>query len=197
MAAGIQGQEKDREVVETERQLLDAIRRGERDALRRLYDRYSRYAMAVGLRFIHDKGEMEDVLQDCFLSILSTIGNFEYRGEGSLKAWVSRIVTNHSIDWIKEHERMMFTDVFPDETEETNETIPEIDDIPPDILNTMIKRLPVGCRTVLNLHVFEQLTHREIGQRLNIKEKTSHSQYAYAKRLLAEMIRKYLNSQMR
>jgi len=56
MAVGVQGSKKDRgAVTETERQLLDAIRGGDPQALRRLYDRYSRYAMAVGLRYIHDK----------------------------------------------------------------------------------------------------------------------------------------------
>ena len=151
--------------------------------------------MAVGLRYVRDRSQMEDVLQDCFLSILTSIGSFEYRGEGSLKAWVSRIVANRAIDWIKEHERMLFTDAFPDETEENDEDATVIKDIPPDKLNMMIRQLPLGCRTVLNLHVFEQLTHREIAQRLNINEKTSHSQYAYAKVLLAKMIQKYLNSQ--
>jgi len=46
----------------------------------------------------------------------------------------------------------------------------------------------------LNLYVFEQLSHKEIALRLGIKESTSASQFYHAKRLLAEMITKYLNS---
>jgi len=43
--------------VETEQQLLSAIRGGDRQAMRRLYDRYSGYAMAVGLRYVPEREE--------------------------------------------------------------------------------------------------------------------------------------------
>lgn len=196
MAVGVQGSKKDRgAVTETERQLLDAIRGGDPQALRRLYDRYSRYTMAVGLRYIHDRSDMDDVLQDSFVSILGSIDRFRYKGEGSLKAWVSRIVTNRAVDWLKEHRRIKFVGDIPDEIDEEKEIIPEIDAVPPEILNRMIRQLPVGCRTVLNLYVFEQIPHKDIARRLNIKEKTSHSQYAHARRLLEKMIREYISSQ--
>ena len=60
--------------METERQLLEAIRGGERAALRRLYDRYSGYAMAVALRYVPDRDEVRDVMQDSFVRILTGIG---------------------------------------------------------------------------------------------------------------------------
>ena len=53
--------------METERELLEAIRSGERAALHRLYDRYSDYAMAIGLRYIPERDEVRDVLQDSFV----------------------------------------------------------------------------------------------------------------------------------
>ncbi len=74
------------------------------------------------------------------------------------------------------------------------EVLPDVEEVPPDILNEMIGRLPAGYRFVLNLFVFEQLSHKEIAVRLGIKESTSASQFYHAKRILAEMITKYLNS---
>ena len=59
--------------METERELLDAIRRGERAAMRRLYDRYSRYAMAIGLRYVPNRDDMRDVMQDSFVKIITNI----------------------------------------------------------------------------------------------------------------------------
>ena len=67
--------------METERQLLEAIRGGERAALRRLYDRYSGYAMAIGLRYVPERDEVRDVIQDSFVRILTTISQFDYRGD--------------------------------------------------------------------------------------------------------------------
>ena len=62
-------------------------------------------------------------------------------------------------------------------------------------LTELIGRLPDGYRTVLNLYVFEGLTHKEIAKRLNIKENSSASQYARARTMLARMIRKVMNTE--
>ena len=172
--------------METERQLLEAIRGGEKAALRRLYDRYSGYAMAVGLRYIPERDEVRDVLQDSFVKILTSIRQFNYQGEGSLKSWVSRIVSNRSIDYLREHQRFMLVDNMPEEPDEPEE--PDVGRVPPDVLMEMIGRLPQNYRTVLNLFVFEQRPHKEIAASLGIKENTSSSIFFRAKKMLARMI---------
>ena len=179
--------------METERQLLEAIRGGERAALRRLYDRYSGYAMAIGLRYVPERDEVRDVIQDSFVRILTTIGQFDYRGEGSLKSWVSRIVSNRAVDYLRQHQRFMTVDTIPEEPDIADE--PDISGIPPDVLTAMIGRLPPNYRTVLNLYVFEQQPHREIARMLGIKESTSSSLFFRAKKMLAKNIKDYLKSQ--
>ena len=181
--------------METERQLLDAILGGDNQAMRRLYDRFSGYTTAVALRYVPDSEDVRDVLQDSFVKILTSIQTFDYRGEGSMKAWVARIVANRAIDWVKEHERITLVEDIPEET--TDDGVPDVEPVPPDILEMMIGRLPAGCRMVLNLHVFGQLSHKDIAQQLGIKEDSSASQFFHAKKLLKEMISEYLNSQKR
>lgn len=179
--------------METERQLLEAICGGEKAALRRLYDRYSGYAMAIGLRYLPEGDEVRDVLQDSFVRILTSIGQFNYHGEGSLKSWVSRIVSNRSVDYLREHQRFRVVSGIPDEPDEEEE--PDVGGVPPDVLTKMIGRLPVNYRMVLNLYVFEQRSHREIAQLLDIKESTSSSLFFRAKKMLARMIKDYINKQ--
>ena len=179
--------------METELQLLEARRSGEREALRRLYDRYSGYAMAIGLRYLPEGDEVRDVLQDSFVRILTSIGQFNYHGEGSLKSWVSRIVSNRSVDYLREHQRFRVVSGIPDEPDEEEE--PDVGGVPPDVLTKMIGRLPVNYRMVLNLYVFEQRSHREIAQLLDIKESTSSSLFFRAKKMLARMIKDYINKQ--
>ena len=151
--------------------------------------------MAVALRYVPDREDVRDVLQDSFVKILTSIQTFDYRGEGSLKAWVARVVANRAIDWIKEHEKI--TNITDITEEMIDDGVPDVDEIPPDLLNQMIGRLPAGCRMVLNLFVFEQLSHKDIAQRLGIKEDSSASQFFHAKKLLKGMISDYLNSQKR
>lgn len=181
--------------METERQLLDAIRNGERAAMRRLYDRYSDYAMAVGLRYVPGRDEVRDVLQESFLKIITTIGQFEYRGEGSLKAWVARIVSNKAIDHLRASNRFIQAETLPELPDDGEDVEPDIGDLPPDVLMEMIGRLPTNYRTVLNLFVFEQCSHREIARQLGIKENTSSSIFFRAKRMLAKMISEHQNKQ--
>ena len=161
--------------------------------MRRLYERFSGYTMAIGLRFIPNRDEVRDVLQESFVRILTSIEEFDYRGEGSLKSWVSKIVANCAIDWLNEHGRVKITDELPVE-EAAEDEDPEVDRVPPDVLNNMIGQLPAGCRMVLHLHIFEQLSHQEIGKRLGIGESSSASQFFRAKKLLKTMIEDYLKS---
>ena len=180
--------------METERELLDAIRRGERAAMRRLYDRYSRYAMAIGLRYVPNRDDMRDVMQDSFVKIITNISRFDYRGEGSLKSWVSRIVANRAIDYVKEHERLHFTEEMPNDVIDPE---PDVGEVPDEMLDEMIRQLPANYRVVLNLFVFEQLSHREISQRLGISEHNSAIQFFRAKRALQKMVREYMNKRQK
>lgn len=181
--------------MESEEQLISAVKGGERAALRRLYDRYASCVMATGLRYVADQEAVRDVVQDSFVRILTGIGHFEYRGEGSLKSWVTRVAANRAIDYVREHQALTFVSELP--VDIADDEPPDVGAIPPEVLTTLIGRLPTGYRLVLNLHVFEHLSHREIAQRLGIKEDSSASQYARAKTLLGKMMKEYLKRQNR
>ena len=174
--------------MENEQQLLSAIKQGDRAAMRRLYERYKGYAMSIGLRYIPELSDVEDVVQDCFVTILTSISKFDYRGEGSLKSWIGRIVANKAIDFVKKNERIMFVDTIPDKQDDES----EIERIPPEVLTAMIAKLPSGCRMILNLYVFEHCSHKEIANKLGIKENTSSSQLSRARQLLAKMMTEYI-----
>ena len=174
--------------METEQQLQEAVKAGNRQAMKRLYERYKGYAMSTGLRYIPDNDDVEDVVQDSFVRILTSIQQFNYQGEGSLKSWIGRTVANKAIDFIRRHEHVNFTGTIPDMPDEE----PELERIPPDVLSNMIAQLPSGYRIVLNLYVFEHCSHKEIAQRLGIKERTSSSQYSRAKVILTKMMKDYI-----
>ena len=180
---------------ETERQLIEAIRSGDKEALRRLYERFSRFAMGVTLRYVPKRDDALDIVQDSFISILTSIDSFEYRGEGSLRSWVSKIVSHHAIDWIKKHQLLLFSDQMSDEIEEDEDS--DIEAVPQELMNEMIGRLPIRYSVVVNLRAFEELSHKDIALRLDISEKASVTLFSRAKRKLAKMIKEYLNSQGR
>ena len=87
--------------METEEQLLKAVKSGDRQAMRRLYERYKGYAMSIGLRYIPDSDDVEDVVQDSFVKILTSVQHIDYQGEGSLTAWVRKTVVNKALDFVR------------------------------------------------------------------------------------------------
>ena len=68
---------------------------------------------------------------------------------------------------------------------------PDTGDLPAEVIQEMIRKLPIGYRTVFNLYVFENKSHKEIATLLHIKEATSASQFHRAKNLLAKQIKQY------
>ena len=157
-----------------------------------VYCRYIEFLTAVCARYLSDEEDVHDVLQDSFVKILTSINRFEYREEGSLKAWMTRIVVNESLKLLKQKLRIELVEYDQKIADmQTTEDEPDTENIPAAVIQEMIRKLPDGYRTVFNLYVFENKSHKEIASMLNIKEKTSSSQLYRAKSLLAKLIKEY------
>lgn len=174
-----------------ERRLVKRLRSGDAGALQDFYALYSGSMSSVCGRYITDRDDMKDVLQECLIRIAEKIADFEYRGPGSLRAWVTRIVINQSLKYLKTRQAHEFARLDYDLPEEPEETEPPLNDIPPEVIYRMIRELPAGYRTIFNLYVFEEKSHQEIAELLGIKPTTSASQLFKAKNLLARRIREY------
>lgn len=170
--------------------LVQGVLSREPASMRELYDRHIGYLATVCHRYILGEDDRKDILQESFIKIFSSIERFQYRGEGSLRAWMARIVVNEALGQLRKNKG--FESVLP--VEELPEPLVEdedVDTIPEGVLLDMIASLPEGYRTVLNLYVFEERSHREIAQLLSIKESSSASQLHRAKSLLAQKIKEY------
>lgn len=174
-----------------EMQTVKSVMKGDRSAMADLYRRHVGYLSAACSRYVRDDDAVKDILQGSFLKIFSSISRFEYRGPGSLRAWMTRIAVNEALDYLRSHEktRKIYEDVpeLPDMAEEE----PETSDVPAAVIHEMIRNLPDGYRTVFNMYVFEEKSHREIAAALGITESTSASQFHRAKALLAARLKEY------
>lgn len=174
-----------------EQRLLKRLQDGDKSAAREFYTLYADYLAGICSRYIDDEDDLKDVFQDAFIHIFTHIGDFRYRGAGSLQAWVSKVMVNQSLKFLRTKRRHEFVQLDESMTDELEDDEPPVSDIPPDVIRQMLSRLPVGYRTVLNLYVFEDMSHQEIARLLGIKENSSASQLHRAKRLLAKMIKQY------
>lgn len=161
---------------------------GNASAQKQLFMQYSDGMLLLCLRYITNYEDAREAMMDGFLAAYSGIRSFEWRGEGSLKAWLKKVMVNRCLSRLRKRQ-MRFETV--DMTEDTS-IGGGSEDISGrlharDIIN-MIQQLPDGCRTVFNLYVFEQMGHAEIGTMLDISENTSKSQLHRARALLKEKI---------
>lgn len=82
--------------VVTERELVGACQRGERDAFRALFEAYKDKVYSIAYRFAGDEAAAMDIAQDTFLKLFSSIRDF--RGESSFQTWIYRSVVNSCLD---------------------------------------------------------------------------------------------------
>lgn len=181
-----------------ERGLVEQARKGDRGAMKRIYDCYSRYLAATCSRYLPGESDLRDVLQDSFVKIFSSLDKFEFRGEGSLKAWMRQVSVNEALKLIRRRKRNDTVEYkwdLPD-TQEEDDPEPDVAEVPPSVIQKMIQVLPEGYRTVLNLYAFEEKSHKEIAGLLGISESTSASQLHRARALLARQINEYKKKRM-
>ena len=174
-----------------EQRLVKRLQQGDKTAAREFYSRYADSLAGICMRYIADEENLKDVLQNAFAHIFSHIAEFEYRRAGSLLAWAKRVVVNESLKFLRSREHFEELREDYDVVDESEYDLLSISDIPPDVIQLMLSRLPVGYRTVLNLYILEGKSHQEIARLLGIGKDTSASQLHKAKRMLAKMIRKF------
>lgn len=163
----------------------------EEAAWKELFGAYSGNLSYVCSRYIIEKDDVHDVLQNSFIKMFRSIDSFEYRGNGSLKAWVTRIVINESLNHIKQNISLKSNtdlDTIPDFSDDDE---PDFNNISKENIMEMIRALPDGYRTVFNLYVFEEKSHKEIAKMLGIAENSSASQLHRAKAILIQKVNEY------
>ena len=175
-----------------EQRLVEQCRKGDNAARAELYRVYSPRLMAVCRRYASEREQAEDWLHDAFLNIFGGLNRFRWQGEGSLCVWMERVARNVAIDSLRKRQTLTVVPLDEMGTEPTDVPEPTADDInriSDDELFRLIGELPEGYRVVFNLYCIDGCSHREIARLLGIKERTSASQLARAKALLAARIK--------
>ena len=84
-----------------EAELIKQCMRGVNAARKELYDTYAEQMLSICFRYTGGMDVAYDLLHDGFLKVFSSCSSFSYRGEGSLKAWMSRMLVKKVNDYIQ------------------------------------------------------------------------------------------------
>lgn len=165
------------------RDVIEAFIEGKKDGFDKIYEAYSPGMFVISLRYTRCNDDAQDVLQEAFIKVYNHRDKYDI--ERPIGAWIKTITIRTALNYIKENYKFQLTDdesyfdgVIPmDPLEDDNQDLKTK-------LIAVLNKLPDGYRTVFNLYTIDNLTHKEIASYLGVKEGTSKSQYAKAKKMI-------------
>lgn len=161
--------------------LVFQCKRGSREALTRVYEKYKADLLLLAMALLNDKAAAEDVVHDVFVSFVRHLDGF--RLTGSLKGFLLTCAANHARNWNKaERVRLRGGMGGPTESDTCcadgplealvcNEQL--------ELLSEALAGLPFEQREALMLHLQGQMTFQAIARAQQISANTAKSRYRY------------------
>ncbi len=175
---------KDRDL--SEREVLELVRKGNREAYQIIVSRYMKRAYYIALGFVKNHQDALDISQESFIKAFRKIKSFNI--QKPFFPWFYRLMKNLCLDHLKRSSRIKeipLEEIHVLQEEREDKEIKEV-------LWRGIERLPFEQREVIILRYFQQLSYREIAEMTEKPIGTVMSSLYYAKKRLKETIGKFL-----
>ena len=174
------------------KELILGCKKGERTHFNYLYKMFSGSLFSICRRYAGNEEEAKDLLQEGFVKIFKKLDTFNIE-RGSFEGWMKRIVVNLCIDNYRNNkirfQEVVVDDIADDSYSDSDDSAAEFQDIGHEEILQAITELPMGYRTVFNMYIIDEKSHKEIAATLNISENTSKTQLFKARKMLQKKLR--------
>lgn len=161
-----------------------------------LYKLCFQHMMSICFRYTRNEDDAADLVNKGFLKILVHLD--KYDETLSFRKWMTTVLINTIIDEFRSNKTyktmMQHTDLYPVELNGRVDLNDAEYKLNADDIHKCISKLPDASKMVLNLFVFEGLSHKEIAKELSISEGTSKWHLSNARNLLKEIMRKTMRA---
>lgn len=166
--------------------IIQGCIRQERKAQHQLFQQYARWGLTICRRYVNNEEKAQEACNDGFLRIFKKIETYDAT-KGEFKAWMARVFINCALTTTKKE---TFNNSFSALSEVNIEPVSEeaFFKFDGEEILKFLKHMPIGYKTVFNLYVMDEYSHKEIGKKLNISEITSRSQLRKAKIWIKENV---------
>ncbi len=171
----------------TENSAIAKAKKGDATAQRYLYDHYRSKWFMICLRYLPNRADAEDALQNGLINIFTKINQFDSR-IGEFGGWSSRIIANDCIQILRKNSKNIIVDELSNDHSIAYHEENAIDKISRKEIMSIIQKLPTGYRMIFNMFVFDGYSHKEIAAQLKISEGTSKSQLSKARKILQQAL---------
>ena len=180
--------------------IIELAKTGDNNSLSEIVNAYSPNIYSLSLKFMRNKHDAEDVLQETFLKMLNSISKFE--GRSTLYSWLYRIATNTALEKLRKKYPEQFeieldTVDYHEHSGRKSFELPYFDEKDLDNsdlkieLNSAIKKLNVKLRIVFILRDIEGNSVKETAKILNLSEANVKIRLMRARMFLKENLEDY------
>jgi RNA polymerase sigma-70 factor (ECF subfamily) len=166
--------------------IILAAKKKDAAAERHLFNMLAPTIFQICRRYAVDDSQAKDYLQDCFIHIFDKLEKYNPELNGS-KSWFTKLSVNLILSKLRYNKNRLKLE-YPQELPQHELEEEHMEYISEKELIDCIRKLPDGYRTVINLYIFESLSHADISNLLQISESTSRSQYLRAKKMLKQIM---------
>lgn len=183
-----------------ERELIQALQNGSESAFKSLVELYQNRVYNTVLSITQNRLEAEDICQEVFMEVYSSVGNF--RGEAKVSTWVYRIASNKSLEFLRKNKaqkrfayvRSLFgkndeIEVQPSHFEHPGVQLENKERAV--VLFRAIEKLPDNQRIAYSLHHLEGLSYQEITEVMNLSKSSVESLLFRAKQNLRKLLKEF------
>ena len=171
-------------------ELVRSYVNGDESSLAVLIDRHQQRIYSFIFSKVYNHDVTEDIFQDTFIKVITTIKEGKYNEEGKFVPWVMRIAYNLTIDYFRTQKKSktiseniggedysLFDFVH---YTESNVELDWIQDQRHGDVSKLINYLPEDQKLVLELRIFKGLSFKEIAEDTNVSINTALGRMRYA-----------------
>lgn len=172
--------------------LLQRLKANDEDALQSIFHAFYPLVYKTTLRLVSDVQTAEDLCQNVFLKLWEKRQQLQI--EGPLPPYIKRMALNEALSYLRKQPK------FDTEEIETESLSLFSEDADQSFLHgelhkavrQAIEQLPPKCQTIYKLSRFEELSYKEIAEKMDIAPKTVENQMSIAFKLLKKWLKGYL-----
>jgi RNA polymerase sigma-70 factor (ECF subfamily) len=163
---------------------IGRCKKGDRDALRLLYERYAGNVYGYIRSIVRDDKEAEDLTQHVFLKLITAIGKYDDQGV-PFSGWLLRLARNVALDHLRKRRPTPAEEVFGADMQADDVALHRARS-----LRTALVALPYEQRKVIVMRHLVGLTPPEIATQMGRSESSIHGLHHRGRRALQEELRR-------
>jgi RNA polymerase sigma factor (sigma-70 family) len=175
--------------MESDREIVERVLAGERDAFAALVQRHQRLVAHVVHRMVRDPRDREELCQDVFFRVYRKLDTFTFQAR--LSTWIARIAYRACLNHL-ERRAMPLYDDLRDAGDDGTPAMDQVDAAEAEQMRAFVRarvdELPVQYRTVVTLYHLEEMSVGEICEVMDLPDGTVKSHLFRARKLLKEKL---------